>query len=489
MPCTAGPFATYCPYCYLTHVSLWRVFFLYTISVLGLESATDTKVHDISAETCSDRNPLASLRQARKILTDFRASLRDRDEEPVVIEPSAQQAFPPALTEKAVSSFCEDLNHVLRNIPASGTSLSLRAKRVLAEILVRAEECCDFLWAQPALHRAESAESKQALASLFRTIRSYKNLFASGELENLSASTDCLMADYAYCGGKNSLLWNSLYWYKRAIAHGSRKAAFRECIGETYGSFGFFGTSLHKSRSGLAYSILFDDEDAFIRYEGKYIALLYRDWKRGMSFEERHTAITIEEEPRFICAAGLTGIESFNISEAEQDDIRRFIRINRNLICTLGLTTNPNSQDYVDTLDYSLRGISAHFTEDMFDEVSAHCTQRDCDDFYIIVGTRNIWFSEKLGEFTRPFHIPHAYIWSTDGRLATRFRLDSTEPPDHLEPLFDTDLDLGTLEAQVLVWAKKAPVHMMAENVHTNWDAMRASWQDSYEYTRCIKEQ
>ena len=44
-----------------------------------------------------------------------------------------------------------------------------------------------------------------------------------------------------------------------------------------------------------------------------------------------------------------------------------------------------------------------------------------------------------------------------------------------------TQSGLGKYEAQIIAWAKKSPARMIEENCHTNWDSMRAAWQNSFE--------
>ena len=90
----------------------------------------------------------------------------------------------------------------------------------------------------------------------------------------------------------------------------------------------------------------------------------------------------------------------------------------------------------------------------------------------------NFGFSEPLCTKRR---IPHAYIYSADGSLASRFRIDSQDIPEKLSTLYKTDMPLGKYEAQIIAWAKKSPARMIEENCHTNWDSMRAAWQNSFE--------
>ena len=77
--------------------------------------------------------------------------------------------------------------------------------------------------------------------------------------------------------------------------------------------------------------------------------------------------------------------------------------------------------------------------------------------------------------------IPHAYIYTADGSLASRFRIDSQDISEKLSTLYKTDMPLGKYEAQIIAWAKKSPARMIEENCHTNWDSMRAAWQNSFE--------
>ena len=72
-------------------------------------------------------------------------------------------------------------------------------------------------------------------------------------------------------------LWQNLARYKRAKERGQKSA--ERFLDETYENFGFFGTLMHKTQSGLAAHILFDDENAFLRFCGNSIALLCKDWK------------------------------------------------------------------------------------------------------------------------------------------------------------------------------------------------------------------
>ena len=165
---------------------------------------------------------------------------------------------------------------------------------------------------------------------------------------------------YTMCrGGKNSLLWNALDWCKKQIAAGNTeaKSLLQSEYEGVYEDFGFFSTCMHPRESGLAVRILFDDEDAFIRYEGKHIALLRKDWKEGMTFEEQHTAITIEENPEFVSVMDLADISSFNLTEAEKRDIKEFISRNWKLIIALGTTTDPNEEGFVDSSDFYKRMI------------------------------------------------------------------------------------------------------------------------------------
>ena len=91
----------------------------------------------------------------------------------------------------------------------------------------------------------------------------------------------------------------------------------------------------------------------------------------------------------------------------------------------------------------------------------------------------------KISAFSEPLctkrRIPHAYIYSADGSLASHFRIDSQEIPEKLSTLYKTDMPLGKYEAQIIAWAKKSPARMIEENCHTNWDSMRAAWQNSFE--------
>ena len=79
--------------------------------------------------------------------------------------------------------------------------------------------------------------------------------------------------------GRNSLLWNALEWCKKEIAKGNLEAKkFLEGgeAGNVYEDFGFFGTRGPRHLIGEAHNatLLFDDEDAFMRWEGEKIALL-----------------------------------------------------------------------------------------------------------------------------------------------------------------------------------------------------------------------
>ena len=49
------------------------------------------------------------------------------------------------------------------------------------------------------------------------------------------------------------------------------------------------------------------------------------------------------------------------------------------------------------------------------------------------------------------------------------------------ETLSHCCVKIGKYEAQIIAWAKKSPARMIEENCHTNWDSMRAAWQNSFE--------
>ncbi|EPF46991.1 hypothetical protein HMPREF1222_01572 [Treponema vincentii F0403] len=94
----------------------------------------------------------------------------------------------------------------------------------------------------------------------------------------------------------------------------------------------------------------------------------------------------------------------------------------------------------------------------------------------------------KISAFSEPSctkrRIPHAYIYSADGFLASRFRIDFQGIPEKLTALYEMDMPFGEYEAQIIAWAKKAPVRMIGKNGRTNWDLMRAAWQKSMAKTR-----
>ena len=148
-------------------------------------------------------------------------------------------------------------------------------------------------------------------------------------------------------------LWQNLVRYKRAKERDHKSA--ERFLDETYENFGFFGTLLHKMQSGLAAHILFDDENAFLRFCGSSIALLRKDWQDGMTWEEQHTAVTVEENPQFVHVLDLADISTFSLTEKEKNDIKTFIRLNWRLIRQLGTADNPESPDFIDAFDFSLR--------------------------------------------------------------------------------------------------------------------------------------
>ena len=111
-------------------------------------------------------------------------------------------------------------------------------------------------------------------------------------------------------------LWQNLVRYKRAKERGHKSA--ERFLDETYENFGFFGTLMHKTQSGLAAHILFDDENAFLRFCGNSIALLRKDWQDGMTWEEQHTAVTVEENPQFVHVLDLADISTFSLTEKEK---------------------------------------------------------------------------------------------------------------------------------------------------------------------------
>ena len=169
---------------------------------------------------------------------------------------------------------------------------------------------------------------------------------------------------YKKCkNGRNSLLWNALEWCKNEIAKGNQEA--KKLLeggeeGNVYEDFGFFGTQGPRDAIGRTdnVNLLFDDEDAFMRYEGEKIALLCkRPFDQSKSWEEQHTAITIEENPRFIKVMDLATIEDFNLSDEEIDSIKWFVSHNWCLIQKLGSTTDPDQDDFVDAFDFCQRAI------------------------------------------------------------------------------------------------------------------------------------
>ena len=153
------------------------------------------------------------------------------------------------------------------------------------------------------------------------------------------------------------------------------------------------------------------------------------------------------------------------------------------LILQLGITDNPEASDFIDAFDFSLR-LFIKFPEKMkLSSVSVFAKPDDGLPFFIFTGIKDIGGNRR--EFHKGnFEIPHAYIYSADGSLASRFRIDSQDIPEKLSTLYKTDMPLGKYEAQIIAWAKKSPVRMMEENGHTNWDSMRAVWQKSMAKTR-----
>ena len=273
-------------------------------------------------------------------------------------------------------------------------------------------------------------------------------------------------------------LWRNLVRYKQAKERGHKSADY--FLDETYENFGFFGTLLHRKRSGLAANILFDDENAFLRFRGKSVALLRKDWQDGMTWEEQHTAVTVEENPQFVHVLDLADISTFSLTEKEKSDIKSFIRWNRRLILQLGMTDNPEASDFIDAFDFSLR-LFVKFPEKMkLSSVSVFAKPDDGLPFSLFTGIKDI--GGNLREFHKGnFEIPHAYIYTADGSLASRFRIDSQDIPEKLSTLYKTDMPLGKYEAQIIAWAKKSPARMIEENGRTNWDLMRAAWQKSFE--------
>ena len=280
------------------------------------------------------------------------------------------------------------------------------------------------------------------------------------------------------CGhGENSLLWDALGWCQNRAGNKSRNV--REMRAEVSEDFGFFGTSIPSGRMGLSVGLLFDDEDAFLRFGGHRVALVYREWKDGMTFEEQHAAVTVEEYPRFIQIMGLSSIDDFGVSDGEKSAILQFISWNWQLICALGLTTAPNEAGFVDATDFAFRQIMKPKFMD-FAGISAHCTSEDGTGFVAAVGVHD--FDGNLGEYAADyFAVPHAYIWTKDGKLATRIRLESDEPPEsasELCGLFATDAPLARYAEKVLAWCKEPPRRHYGERTNTNWEAMRASFHD-----------
>ena len=163
--------------------------------------------------------------------------------------------------------------------------------------------------------------------------------------------------------GRNSLLWNALEWCKKEIAKGNleaKKLLEGGEAGNVYEDFGFFGTQGPCHLIGEIHNatLLFDDGDAFMRWEGEKIALLCkRPFDQSKSWEEQHTAVTIEEAPRFIKVMDLATIEDLNLSDEEINSIKSFISHNWSLIQKLGNTTDPAQDDFVDAFDFCRRAI------------------------------------------------------------------------------------------------------------------------------------
>ena len=247
-------------------------------------------------------------------------------------------------------------------------------------------------------------------------------------------------------------LWQNLVRYKRAKERGHKSA--ERFLDETYENFGFFGTLLHKMQSGLAAHILFDDENAFLRFCGSSIALLRKDWQDGMTWEEQHTAVTVEENPQFVHVLDLADISTFSLTEKEKNDIKTFIRLNWRLIRQLGTADNPESPDFIDAFDFSLRRF-VQSPEKMKIRGISVFAKPDCGvPFSVFIGIKDI--GGNLREFYKGnFEIPHAYIYSADGSLASRFRIVSQDIPKKLSTLYKTDMPLGKYEAQIIAWAKK----------------------------------
>lgn len=296
---------------------------------------------------------------------------------------------------------------------------------------------------------------------------------------------------YAQCkDGRNSLLWNALAWCKTEIARGNETV--KELLqGEdegVYEDFGFFGTALPSSRCGLAAGLLFDDEDAFIRYEGQYVALVYRSWQEVMTWEERHTAITVEENPRFVSFLGMASIDDFGLTAAEKASIQQFVRWNWRLIRELGTTTDPDSAGFVDAGDFHRRYISRNPLDREFSDISVFAKAGSADSGDGGGETFSVFTGFPCSEhYKAEFALgtPHAYFYSADGTVATRFRIDSPEPPSTaagLQPLFASDAPIPSSMANLLLdWAKRPPLRMCGEGCRTNWDAMRTAWKDACE--------
>ena len=86
--------------------------------------------------------------------------------------------------------------------------------------------------------------------------------------------------------------------------------------------------------------------------------------------------------------------------------------------------------------------------------VSVFAKPDDGLPFFIFTGIKDI--SKNLHElYKENFEIPHAYIYSADGFLASRFRIDFQEIPEKLTTLYETDMPFGKYESQIIAWAKK----------------------------------
>ena len=163
-----------------------------------------------------------------------------------------------------------------------------------------------------------------------------------------------------------------------------------------------------------------------------------------------------------------------------KNDIKTFIRLNWRLIRQLGTTDNPECPDFIDAFDFSLRRFVQSPEKMKIRGISVFVKPDSGVPFSVFIDIKDI--GSNLREFHKGnFDIPHAYIYSADGSLASRFRIDSQDIPKKLSTLYKTDMPLRKYEAQIIAWAKKSLTRMIEENCHTNWDSMRATWQNSFE--------